>query len=114
MEVIVWEGTVDPLLGHQHQVRSVRLGDALTNIPKRGHHEEWAGECCLKGGSSSLVLGDGAVGQEILVPAHHLEEVLVLQLLHHILLHLLSAVVGIVPDGLVDCFPDHLVGAKAY
>ena len=108
MEVIVWEGTVDPLLGHQHQVRSVRLGDALTNIPERGHHEE----CCLKGGSSSLVLGDGAVGQEILVTAHHLKEVLVLDLLHHILLHLLSAVVGIVPDGLVDRFPNHLVGER--
>ena len=64
-------------------------------------------------GSSSLVLGDGAVGQEILVTAHHLKEVLVLDLLHHILLHLLSAVVGIVPDGLVDRFPDHLVGVKA-
>ena len=109
MEVIVWKGTVDPLLGHQHQVRSVRLGDALTNIPERGHHEEW----CLKGGSSSLVLGDGAVGQEILVTAHHLEEVLVLELLYHILLHLLCAVFGIVPDGLVDRFPDHLVGVKA-
>ena len=109
MEVIVWERTVDPLLGHQRQVRSVRLGDALTNIPERGHLEE----CCLKGGSSSLVLGDGAVGQEILVTAHHLKEVLVLDLLHHILLHLLSAVVGIVPDGLVDLFPDHLVGVKA-
>ena len=109
MEVIVWEGTIDPLLGHQHQVRSVGFGDALTNIPERGHHEE----CCLKGGSSSLVLGDGAVGQEILVTAHHLEEVLVLDLLHHILLHLLCAVVGIVPDGLVDRFPDHLLGVKA-
>ena len=46
MEVIGWEGTVDPLLGHQHQVRSVRLGDALTNIPERGHHE--GGECFLR------------------------------------------------------------------
>ena len=64
-------------------------------------------------GSSSLVLGDGAVGQEILVTARHLEEVLVLKLFHHILLHLLSTVVGIIPDGLVDCFPDHLLGVKA-
>ena len=65
-------------------------------------------------GSSSLVLGDGAVGQEILVTARQLEEVLVLELLHHILLlHLFSAVVGIVLDGLVDRFPDHLVGVKA-
>ena len=109
----MWEGTIDPLLGYQHQVRSVRLSDALTNIPKRGHHEEWAGECCLKGGSSSLVLGDGAVGQEILVAARHFEEVLVLKLFHHILLHLLSAVVGIFLDGLVDRFPNHLVGVKA-
>ena len=64
-------------------------------------------------GSISLVLGDGAVGQEILVTARHLEEVLVLKLFYNILLHLLSAVVGIVPDGFVDCFPDHLVGAKS-
>ena len=64
-------------------------------------------------GSSSLVLGDGAVGQEILVAACHLKKVLVLKLLHHILLHLLGAVVGIVPDGPVDRFPDHLVGVKA-
>ena len=111
MEVIVWEGTVDPLLGHQHQVRSVRLGDALTNIPERGHHK--GEQRFAKRGSSSLVLGDGAVGQEILVTACHLEEVLVLKLFHHILLHLLGAVVGIVPDGFVDRFPDHLVGAKA-
>ena len=60
-------------------------------------------------GSSSLVLGDGAVGQEILVTARHLEEVLVLKLFHHILLHLLGAVVGIIPDGLINRFPDHLV-----
>ena len=109
MEVIVWKGTVNPLLGHQHQVRSVRLGDALTNIPEQGHNESGSEMF----GSSSLVLGDGAVGQEILVTACHLEEVLVLKLFHHILLHLLSAVVGIVPDGLVDRFPDHLVGVKA-
>ena len=63
-------------------------------------------------GSSSLVLGDGAVGQEILVAACHFEKVLVLKLLHHILLHLLGAIVGIVSDGLVDCFPDHLVGER--
>ena len=108
MEVVVWEGTVDPLLGHQHQVRSVRLGDALTNIPEQGHNERGSEMF----GSSSLVLGDGAVGQEILVTACHLEEVLVLKLFHHILLHLLSAVVGIVPDGLVDRFPNHLVGER--
>ena len=108
MEVIVWKGTVDPLLGHQHQVRSVRLGDALTNIPEQGHNESGSEMF----GSSSLVLGDGAVGQEILVAACHFEKVLVLKLFHHILLHLLSAVVGIVPDGLVDRFPNHLVGER--
>ena len=63
-------------------------------------------------GSSSLVLGDGAVGQEILVTACHFEEVLVLKLFHHILLHLLSAVVGIVPNGLVDRFPNPLLGER--
>ena len=47
MEVIMWKGTVNPLLGHQHQVRSVRLGDALTNIPEQGHHE--SGENLLRG-----------------------------------------------------------------
>ena len=39
VEVIMWKGTVNPLLGHQHQVRSVRLGDALTNVPEQGHNE---------------------------------------------------------------------------
>ena len=43
MEVVVWEGTVDPLLGHQRQVRSVRLGDALANIPEQGHNESGEG-----------------------------------------------------------------------
>ena len=38
----------------------------------------------------------------------YLQEILILELLDHFLLHLLSTVVGIIPDGLVDCLPDHL------
>ena len=43
VEVIMWKRTVNPLLGHQHQVRSVRLGDALANIPEQGHNESGEG-----------------------------------------------------------------------
>ena len=33
MEVIVWERAVDSLLGHQHEVGGVRLGDTLADVP---------------------------------------------------------------------------------
>ena len=33
MEVIVWKRAVDSLLGHQHKVGGVCLGDALADIP---------------------------------------------------------------------------------
>ena len=31
----MWKGTVDSLLGHQHEVGGVGLGDTLADIPER-------------------------------------------------------------------------------
>ena len=36
VEVVDGEGAVDALLGHQHQVRRVRLRDALPDVPGGG------------------------------------------------------------------------------
>ena len=33
VEVIVWKRAVDSLLGHQHEVGGVCLGDALADVP---------------------------------------------------------------------------------
>ena len=70
-------GSLQPYLGHQHEVRGLRLGEALADV---------------------LVLGYLAVLKEVLVAAGHLEQVLGLELVHHAHLVVLRLKLIRVPD----------------